>query len=185
VRVWALATSPRQGGNSESLLDIALAELRAEGHEVTKRLLLDHPIAPCLAHPGCREGASCVIQDDFAALAEQAMTADAVLFAVPVYYWGVPAQFKAYIDRHVHYYGRRKYTARAIGLIVVAADDGIEETEGQLHSFLSKGAHAALPWSEVTILRAYAYDRGEALANPDLVERARAFGRQLAAQLTP
>lgn len=183
MRVWALATSPRLGGNTESLLDIALAELRARGHEVTKRLLTDYSIAPCLAHSGCRKGPRCVIDDDFASLAEEAMDADAVLFAVPVYYWGVPAQFKAYIDRHVHYYGRRKYTARAIGLIIVAADDGIEETQDQMHSFLSKGAHAALPWSEVTILQAFAYDRGEALANPDLVDKARAFGLKLAGQL--
>lgn len=178
-----LAGSPRQGGNTESLLDVVLAEVKAAGHDQVKRRLTDYRVEPCVGHTGCRKGPRCVIQDDFPALAEEAMAADAIVFAVPVYYWGVPAQFKAYIDRHVHYYGRRKYAARAIGVILVAADDGIEETEDQMHSFLVKGGHGGIPWSEVSILRGYASGRGEALNNPELVEKACALGRLIAAKL--
>jgi multimeric flavodoxin WrbA len=184
VRVWALATSPRHGGNSESLLDLALAEIRAAGHDVVKRELTAYRILPCVAHDGCRKMPACPQPDDFVALADEGMAADAVLFAIPVYYWGVPAQFKAYIDRHVHYYGRRKYKARAIGLIIVAADDGIKETEDQMHSFLTKGGHGAIPWNEVRILRAFAAGRDEALQNPELIEQASNFGRRLAQSLS-
>jgi multimeric flavodoxin WrbA len=125
-----------------------------------------------------------VIQDDFPALAEEAHGADAVIFAVPVYYWGVPAQLKAFIDRHVHYYGRRKYSARAIGLIIIAADDGIEETEQQMLNFFETGGHAAIPWEQVVVLRGYASDRTEATSNPELMGRARDLGRTLAARLS-
>lgn len=185
MRVWALATSPRHGGNSESLLDLVLAEVKAAGHQVVKRELTNYRIEPCIAHDGCRKLPSCPQADDFATLAEEAMEADAVLFAIPVYYWGVPSPFKAYIDRHVRYYGRRKYKARAIGLIIVAADDGIEEAEDQMHSFFIKGGHASIPWTEVRRLRAFAAVRAEALQNLELVEQARAFGRTLAAALGP
>lgn len=183
MRVFGLVTSPRRGGNTESLLDIALAELAAAGHEINKVRLADHRIVPCEGHTGCRKGPRCVIDDDFGALADQAHEADAVVFAVPVYYWGVPAQLKAYIDRHVHYYGRRKYAARAIGLIVIAADDGIEETEQQMLNFLETGGHAAIPWEQVVVLRGYASERTEAIGNPELTGRARDLGRTLAARL--
>ncbi len=183
MRVFGLAASPRHGGNSESLLDVVLAELKAAGHDVVKQRLTEHKVEPCGGHSGCRKLPQCIIEDDFPALSEGAMAADVVVFAIPVYYWGVPAQFKAFIDRHVHYYSRRKYAARAIGLIVVAGDDGIEETLDQMHSFLCKGGHGALPWSEVNILQAYASERGEALANPELVEKARSLGRRIAGKL--
>ncbi len=183
MKVLGLATSPRRGGNTDSLLDVTLAELSAAGHEVRKVRLCEHKVAPCEAHPGCRKGAGCVIQDDLPALADQAQGADAVVFAIPVYYWGVPAQLKAYIDRHVHYYGRRKYAARAIGVIIIAADDGIEETERQMLNFLQTGGHAAMPWDQVMVLRGYAYERTEAMGNPELVERAGDLGRSIAARL--
>lgn len=184
MKVFGLAASPRRGGNTESLLDVTLAEVRAAGHQVRKARLSEYSIAPCAAHPGCRKGPECVIKDDFPALAEEAHGADGLVFAIPVYYWGVPAQLKAFIDRHLHYYGRRKYTARAIGLIIIAADDGIAETEQQMLNFLQTGGHAAIPWAQVLVLKGYAYDRTEAMGNPELVERAKDLGRTLAARLS-
>ncbi len=183
MQVFALATSPRLGGNSESLLDIVIAELATAGHETTKVRLVEHQVAPCLGHEGCRSGPQCQIDDDFADIAEAAMAADVLLIAIPVYYWGVSAQLKAYIDRHVHYYNQRRYQARAIGVIIVAADDGIEETEDQVHSFLSKGGHAEIPWEQIDRLHGYAYGRTEAQNNPELVERARGLARGLLCRL--
>jgi multimeric flavodoxin WrbA len=179
----ALAGSPREGSNSEALLDAALATIADAGVEVIKHRLADLDVRPCVAHPKCRELRRCPHPDDFASLAEAAMDADLVIFAVPVYYWGVPAQFKAYIDRHIHYYGLRKYRARAIGLIIVAHNDGIQEAEDQMHSFLIKGGHAGIAWSDVQILRAYAAGPGEAANNPELVEAAHNLGKTLLNQL--
>jgi len=183
MKVAGLAASPRQGSNSEALLDAALGEIAAAGHEVRKYRLAEYRVAPCLAHHGCRDFPRCLVDDDFPSLAENLHEADAVLFALPVYYWGVPAQLKAFIDRHVHYYGRRKYAARAIGLVIVAAEDGIEEAEEQMRNFLETGGHASVPWSQVVVLRTYAYSRGEVRARADLVARASELGRAIAARI--
>lgn len=179
MRVFALACSPRRGGNSESLLDVVLADLHAAGHAVTKVSLADYRVEGCQGHGGRCSGEACPIDDGFAEMAEEAMAADCFVLAIPVYYWGVPAQLKAYIDRHVHYYGRRRYAARAIGVIIVAADDGISETEEQVHSFLIKGGHVSLSWDDIDRLGAFAHERGEALAHPELLEKARALAQQL------
>ena len=184
MRVVGFACSPRRGGTTESLLDLALAEVAGNGTTIVKHQIAKLNIQPCVAHPGCRDRADCLLTDDFAAVAESAMDADAVIFAVPVYYWGVPAQLKAFIDRHVHYYGLRQYAARAIGLIVIAGDDGLEETEDQMHSLLIKGGHAAVPWDDVLIVRGYANERGEALKQPELTEAARSLGREIRQRLS-
>ena len=180
MSVFALGASPRRGGNSDSLLDIAVRELESAGHAVTRYQLADHQVAPCLAHDDCH---ACPIEDDFAELATAAMDASAVLFALPVYYWGVPAQLKAFIDRHIHYYRGRKYSARAIGLIIVAGGDGLDEAEAQMTNFLCKGAHAALPRDQIQVLSAYASEVGDAIADPVLRAKAHKFGQSLAAQL--
>jgi multimeric flavodoxin WrbA len=185
MQVVGFACSPRLGGNTESLLDLALAEIAGEGTAVVKHRIAKLDIRPCVAHPGCRERDDCLLTDDFAAVAESAMEADAVIFAVPVYYWGVPAQFKAFIDRHVHYYGLRKYQARAIGLIVIAGDDGLEEAEDQMHSFLVKGGHGGIAWDDVLIVRGYANARGEAVKLPELAEAACSLGREIRQRLRP
>jgi multimeric flavodoxin WrbA len=162
---------------------VALAEIAAAGHDTRKIRLIERQVGPCLAHPNCRDGQACRVRDDFPALAEAVHEADAVLFAVPVYYWGVPSHFKAFIDRHVHYYGLRKYAARAIGVILVAAEDGIEETELQMRNFLETGGHAGIPWSEVLVLQAYAYARGEARSSAELMSQAAELGRSIVARL--
>lgn len=183
MRGVAIAASPRDESNSEALLDAAIATLVAGGVPVTKYRLAELDVRPCVAHANCRELRRCPHPDHFAAVAEEAMEADVVLFAIPVYYWGVPAQFKAYIDRHLHYYGLRRYRARAIGIVIVAHNDGLDEAAEQMHSFLSKGGHAALPWAEVDTLKVYAAGPGEAARDRDLIEAARSLGSGLLLRL--
>ena len=68
-------------------------------------------------------------------------------------------------------------------MILVAAEDGLEETELQMRNFLDTGGHAAIPWSEVLVLTAYAYSRGEARGSLELMAQAAELGRSIAARL--
>lgn len=47
----------------------------------------------------CSEQKGCVIEDDFAALAEKARSADALAFACPVYYGDLSESLRAFLDR--------------------------------------------------------------------------------------
>lgn len=47
----------------------------------------------------CRREGRCVIQDDFAAVADQVRSAQAVLFATPVYYSDLSESLRAFLDR--------------------------------------------------------------------------------------
>ncbi|MCD6404660.1 MAG: flavodoxin family protein [Planctomycetes bacterium] len=99
VRVLAISTSPRRGGNSEALLDRAVSGALCAGAEVEKVILHDFQVSPCLEKRGCEKTGECVIQDDYPFFYERFLSVDRIIMACPVYFMGVPAQAKALVDR--------------------------------------------------------------------------------------
>jgi hypothetical protein len=99
VRVLGIAGSPRRNGNSETLLDRFLAGARSAGAEVDKVVAARLNIAGCLACDGCWDDGQCVVQDDFHAINQKLVAADVIALAAPCYFWNLPAQVKALIDR--------------------------------------------------------------------------------------
>lgn len=99
VRVLAISTSPRRGGNSETLLDRAVSAARSAGAEVEKVILRDFRVSPCLEKRACEKTGECVIRDDYAFFYERFLSVDRIIMACPVYFMGVPAQAKALVDR--------------------------------------------------------------------------------------
>ncbi len=102
IKVLGICGSPRKG-NSQYLLEKALEAARqAAPEEVTTELysLRGKKFAPCIGCSRCGEKqGECVFQDDFQELREKWLEADAIIYSVPVYHMGIPAQLKAFIDR--------------------------------------------------------------------------------------
>ncbi len=100
VSVLGLAGSPRRRGNTALLLERALEGAASAGAEVSRVDLCRQRVAPCIACGRCAEAGVCVVDDDdFQALLVQLIAADAVVLATPVYFLGVTAAAKAFIDR--------------------------------------------------------------------------------------
>ena len=98
-----LACSPRAVGNSDAAADIGAEALRTAGADVLPLRLRDHPLRPCLGCGWCdtRPG-RCVLDgpgDNALFLFDTFARADVLLLTSPVYFYGPPAQFKAFIDR--------------------------------------------------------------------------------------
>lgn len=102
MKALILNGSPRKG-NTKTAADIMAASLEdtgvAENVEVIDVAELN--ISGCRGCGGCQaEGADgCVIDDDGRIVGEKVVAADIVIFATPVYWWGVTAQLKLAIDR--------------------------------------------------------------------------------------
>ena len=120
-KIIVLAGSVRKGGNTE-LLAKAFAEGAALHHEVELISVGDCDIHPCTGCNACytSEGHRCVRADDMAGICEKLKTADALVIASPVYFYGVSAQLKALIDR-LHTPLRNDFGIRKLGLILVGA----------------------------------------------------------------
>lgn len=100
IRLLAIAGSPRRGGNTDTLLNEAVAGAVLKGAMVKQIILSDLDIAPCRHCDGCVEsGGTCVIDDDMQWIHQDLQDYDRFIFAAPVFFMGIPSQAKAMIDR--------------------------------------------------------------------------------------
>ena len=113
MRIVALIGSPRKGGNSDILADKVLQGARDAGADVSKVYLDDKKIRP-IAEVGdfTSERLDTRDNDDFTEVLESFLDADLVVFSSPVYWQGVSAQLKCYIDRLSSYFKRPPYAER-------------------------------------------------------------------------
>lgn len=99
MNVLAFLGSPRKGGNSEVLLQAVLQGVAAGGGKVEVIRLCDLDIHPCLNCGGCDDTGVCVVTDDMVMLYEKIMAAPRIILASPIFFYGITAQAKAFIDR--------------------------------------------------------------------------------------
>ena len=99
MKVLGIMGSPRKQSNTEILLDRALEGAREAGGEVEKVLVSKLKISPCLEIYACRKDGNCAIKDDMQLLYRKLLEADHIIFASPMFFYGVTSQAKAVIDR--------------------------------------------------------------------------------------
>ena len=179
--VVAVVGSPRRRGNTSILVDAALAELEGRGAAVSKLMLCDHPIAPCLGHDDCGDRESCPQKDDADDLLAAVYAADGLLLATPVYYENVSAQMKAFIDRNVFQYSHDVYlTPKVVGLLAVTAETGLDDTLAALRRFVALSTEAELATFS---MGGFADTAGAAAGDAELLGAARRLGADMAGVL--
>ncbi len=99
MKVLGIVGSPRKGGNTEIMVEEALAAAREAGAETEIVLVADKKIEGCDSCRTCFETDKCKIKDDMQPLYEQMEAADAIILGTPVYFHNVSAQLKAIMDR--------------------------------------------------------------------------------------
>ncbi|MFH1485739.1 MAG: flavodoxin family protein [Chloroflexota bacterium] len=99
LTVLGLAGSPRRGGNTDLLLEQALAGATSEGATVERIVLSDLRIHPCRHCDGCLKTGLCIIEDDMQPIHRKLREVDRLILAAPLMFMGVSAQAKTAIDR--------------------------------------------------------------------------------------
>ncbi len=100
IKVLGICGSPRVG-NSKFLLEEALDSAKAvnDNVEVEYYSIRGKKFSGCVMCQACAKDGECIIKDDFQELLEKWIEADVILYSVPVYHMGMPAQLKAFLDR--------------------------------------------------------------------------------------
>jgi multimeric flavodoxin WrbA len=125
MNILAICGSARPGGNTEFLLQEALAAAAAEGAETELFALAGKDIRPCLGCENCLKGGICIQKDDMQLLYEKLLAADGIIFGTPVYFYNMAAQCKTVIDRTMALgHGRRTLHNKAAGIVVVGGSQG-------------------------------------------------------------
>lgn len=99
IKVLGIAGSPRRGGNSNLLLERALAGAAEAGADTERIVVARLRIAPCIACDGCWKAGRCVVEDEFQEVYDKFIAAECIILATPIYFMAVSAQAKAFIDR--------------------------------------------------------------------------------------
>ena len=120
MKILILTGSPRKRGNSNTLADRFAEGAKEAGHEVFRFDAAQKNVHPCVACNHCGMDGPCVFDDDFAFVREHLPGADCVVFATPMYYFGVSAQLKAVVDRFYALNGRIHVPKKAVLLMTYA-----------------------------------------------------------------
>jgi multimeric flavodoxin WrbA len=102
AKVIAFNGSARKRGNTATLIDIVLDELRNEGNDTEVYDLAGKPIKGCIACYKCfknKDGRCSVDDDVLNECMSRMVEADAILLGSPTYFANVSASMKALIER--------------------------------------------------------------------------------------
>lgn len=175
-KILIISTSPRKGGNSERLADEFAAGAAEAGCRVEKVSLRDKSVNFCRGCLACQKTGRCVIRDDAEAILAAMRGADAVVFATPVYFYGMNGQMKTLLDRTNPLF-HSEYAFRDVYLLAAAADEDRNAVDGTL-----AGLNGWLECFGKTRLKGVVFaggvsDGGDIAKRPEILEEAKNMGR--------
>lgn len=142
-KVLIISSSPRKGGNSDTLCDKFAQGAKEAGNVVEKIFLKDKKINYCTGCGFCNTNdyGGCSQKDDMPEILEKIINSDVIVLATPVYFYTMCGQMKTFIDRfcsrYTHIEGKDFY------YIMTAADGNPHAMDRVLVEF--DGLMACLP----------------------------------------
>lgn len=132
MKIVVITGSPRRKGNTSAMVDAFIAEAERLGHSVQRFDAAQMNIGGCHACETCyKTGKACSFDDDFNTVAPALLEADGILFAMPVYWYSIPAQIKGVIDRMYSFViGGKPIGGKRCGLIVCCEEHDAAVMDG-------------------------------------------------------
>lgn len=190
ARCLVLACSPRRGGNTDTAADLLAEALsRSPGMEPAEiRRVAELAPGPCLACGACAAApGSCAQRDEALPLLKDMAAAPVACLVSPIYFYHVPAQAKALMDRAQAFWhlppDYRPGAGRRLGIVLLGARPrGDNLFSGALLSI--RYMAEALGMSMAKPLLLYGLDDADALrGQPDMGKHVTEYGLALAAAL--
>ena len=103
MKIIVLMGSPNRNGSTSILVDSFVKGAREAGHECEVLDVCHMNIHPCIGCVRCGYEGPCVQKDDVEIIRGKLLKADMVVFATPLYYYGMSAQLKIVVDRFCAY----------------------------------------------------------------------------------
>lgn len=131
-KITVITGSPRKNGNSFAMTESFIKAAEEKGCIVTRFDAAFMNIGGCHACETCfKTGKACSYDDDFNVIAPAILDADAVVFTMPVYWYSIPAQIKAVIDKiYSLVIGGKNIAGKECALIACCEEDDITVLDG-------------------------------------------------------
>ena len=103
MKITVLMGSPNPNGSTKILVENFAKGAAEAGHQVETIDVCHADIHPCIGCVQCGYEGPCVQKDDVEVIRRKLLASDMVVFATPLYYYGMSAQLKAVVDRFCAY----------------------------------------------------------------------------------
>jgi multimeric flavodoxin WrbA len=147
VKTLVVSASPRDDGNSHALAGSAIEGAISVGH-VVEHVFLDDYVDRMLGNcRRCRrvEDGSCSLEDRYEELLiEHILPADGIIFAMPLYFYGMPARLKTVFDRLFCYTANSsprqdevisEIMDKRVGVLISCEESYVGATQGVIAQF--------------------------------------------------
>lgn len=174
MKILVFNGSPRKG-NTVTAIN-SFIDGAKEKHEIEVVDTYKLKVSPCMACEACGCTNGCVAKDDSNMIADKAVDADMLVFATPVYWWGVTAQLKMIIDKL--YCRGAKLTGKKAGIIAIGGD-GTESIQYQLIETQFRCIADYLQW-DILFHNSYSASKKDDLSkDPEALAQLKAEGEKL------
>ena len=132
MKITVITGSPRKNGNTFTMVDSFIRSAEAKGHQVVRFDAAMMNIGGCHACMTCfKTGKACSFDDDFNIIAPHILEADAIVYAMPVYWYTIPAQIKGVIDKVFSFcIAEKPISGKKMGLICCCEEYDASVMEG-------------------------------------------------------
>ncbi len=177
MKIVVLKGSPRKNGNSSFLASQFAKGAKESGHQIFQFDCAKHKIDGCLACNHCGMDGPCVLKDDFEIVRPHIVSADMVVFATPMYYFGMSAQLKKTIDRFYAINGQIKGSTQKTAFLMTYANTAINEAAPMLMHYKTMVNY--LGWEDMgTVVAPGIWSTGS-IRNTNYGEKAYVLGKSV------
>ena len=129
MKIIILQGSPNINGSTNLLVQSFTKGAEESGHTVERIDVSRLNVKPCVGCLACGYEGPCAQKDDTDKVKGALLSADMVVFATPVYYFGMTAQLKAVVDRFCAYNSSLHAKGLKSALLTVAWNSDAETFE--------------------------------------------------------
>jgi multimeric flavodoxin WrbA len=177
LKVLALIGSPRQGGNTDLLVDKLLEGAKTKGFSADKRYLYDYNISLCTDCRECKKGDYvCCINDEMQIFYDLMESADVIVFGTPIYWYGPSAKMKMLIDRMRPFVENKKLDGKR-AIVVCPSAEGPKACEPMLDMFERMFKYIKVELAGTVF--GTGYNKGAVAKNKEELDRAFNLGASL------
>ena len=176
-KIMIVTSSPRKGGNSETLARKFADGAISAGHAAEVVAVRDVDLKFCTGCMYCQSHDRCVLKDGMNDLYAKFQNADVLVFATPIYYYSVCGQLKTFLDRLNPLYPRENKFSEVYLLATAAEDEesamdgAVKDIQGWIDCFDGVELKGVLRGTGVT-------DKGD-IDNTDFPQKAYEMGMRV------
>ncbi len=172
----------RKNGNTDIIINKIIEGSINEKVKINLIKLRHKKISDCIGCYTCYKKTKCSINDDMKEILGSINRSDMIIFASPIYWWGVTGIMKIFIDRLYFYYSLPNKNLISGKKAIVVAPMNMKQDNYKTKIFI-EFYNILFDNLDLVKINIFFFDniseKGEILNNPDYIEQAYTIGKNL------